>query len=80
MKKQDIHIKKRISAYQAIDQTKRKQSQTNINKKRKLVYVDEPAVSNISKDGYGYSEKGKRCILKRKARVTNNNSWCSKRI
>ena len=51
----------------AIDETKLKW--TNV-KKEKLVYVDNSAVNNSSKDSYGYSKKGQHCILKRKARVS----------
>ena len=72
--------KKSISAYQAIDQTKRKQSQINVNKKKKKLFIYESRVNNSSKDSYVYSKKGQCCILKRKSRATNNSSWHSKRI
>ena len=49
--------KKRVSAYQERDETRRKRFQTNINKKRKLVYIDESGIDNSLKDGYGYSKK-----------------------
>ena len=65
MKKIGYTYKKRTSAYQKRDETKQKWFQTNVNKK--LVYIYESEIDNSSKDGYDYSKKGKRCILKRKA-------------
>ena len=47
--------RQRTSAYQERKETKWKW--TNVNKKEKLIYVDESAIHNISKDGYGYSKK-----------------------
>lgn len=72
--------KKRMSAYQEINKTKREGFQTNVNKilLKKFVCIDKIPVNNESKDGYDDSPRGERCFSKRKARVANNNRWGSK--
>ena len=57
MKKIGYTYKKRVSDYQQRNETKCKRFQTNINKKRRLAYIDKSGVNNSSKDVYGYSKK-----------------------
>ena len=65
--------KKKTSAYQERNETKRKRFQTKIDKvpPENCVYIDETGVHNGSGNIRGYAPKGKRYTAKSKARASD---------